>query len=105
MTNAAGYALAAAGLLPVDLVVEEVAHALDVDRDALLGRSRAKHLMLARSVAMAVVRELCGMSYPALGRLFQRDSTTVMHHVANVQKDRRRRETAERIVRELRPPG
>jgi len=47
----------------------------------LLGRSRRQPLAHARQVAMYLCRELTDMSYPQIGRLFDRHHTTVIHAV------------------------
>lgn len=49
--------------------------------------SRTREHVEARQVAMAVTRARTGMSWPELGRWFQKDHTTVMHAVARVMKD------------------
>lgn len=53
----------------------------------LKGPSRRKNTVLARSVAMFMVREFCGKSLLETGQLFQnRDHTTVRHACRKVKK-------------------
>ncbi len=48
----------------------------------------ARHQVVAwpRMIAMYLVREHIGMSYPIIGYHFRRDHTTVMHGVRKVRK-------------------
>ena len=65
-------------------IVREVAQAHSVPLDVLMGRSTLKPVCAARHEAMWMIRELqrngkAAWSYPAIGRFFGRDHTTVMH--------------------------
>ncbi|MDA8271375.1 MAG: chromosomal replication initiator protein DnaA [Actinomycetota bacterium] len=54
--------------------------------DELTGVSRKRPLVIARQVAMYVVRELTDLSYPAIGKAFgNKDHTTVMHSVEKIE--------------------
>ena len=54
--------------------------------DELKGVSRKRPLVVARQVAMYVVRELTDLSYPAIGKAFgDKDHTTVMHSVEKIE--------------------
>ncbi|MGH9153845.1 MAG: helix-turn-helix domain-containing protein [Acidimicrobiales bacterium] len=60
--------------------------AFGVDAEVLCGPSRVRHAVEARHVAAYVLREVAGLSYPAIGRaLGGRDHTTAMHAVARVR--------------------
>ncbi len=75
-----GSALAADG-------VEAVAAAFGVAASELRGRSRQRHLVEARQVAMYVLREATDLSLPAIGRaLGGRDHTTVMHGLERIRE-------------------
>lgn len=51
------------------------------------GPCRARRLSWPRFVAMALIRELLGKSYPEIGRLFGgRDHTSAMHAVSRVDE-------------------
>jgi chromosomal replication initiator protein len=53
----------------------------------LRGKSRQRPLVMARQIAMYVMREQTELSYPSLARLFGgRDHTTVIHAVEKVQR-------------------
>ncbi len=53
---------------------------------------------------MAVVRAATDLSLPAIGEVFDRDHTTVMHHVAKVMADPEMAEAVRLVVEELSPP-
>lgn len=54
--------------------------------DDLKGTSRKRPVVIARQVAMYVIRELTDLSYPAIGKTFgDKDHTTVMHSVEKIE--------------------
>jgi chromosomal replication initiator protein len=67
------------GLQPED-VKRLVARAFGVSVEDINGTSRSKGIVLARQVAMHLIRELTGASLPEIGRQFGgKDHTTVVH--------------------------
>jgi len=53
-----------------------------LSRAHLLGRGRSQNVALCRQVAMYLVRELIGLSYPQIGQAFGgRDHTTALYAV------------------------
>jgi chromosomal replication initiator protein len=69
-------------------VVKAVAEAFDVSSTDLVSRSRKKELVLARQVAMYLLRDLLAMSYPFIGeRLGKRDHTTAMYAHQKISND------------------
>ena len=55
--------------------------------ELLRGKSRQRPLVLARQIAMYVMRDLTDLSYPAIAREFGgRDHTTVIHAVSKVEQ-------------------
>lgn len=57
--------------------IDSIADDHGLTRNDILGRSRSPRVVRARHEAMARVRAL-GFSYPELGRIFNRDHTTIM---------------------------
>jgi chromosomal replication initiator protein len=69
------------------VIVDAVAEYYHQTVEALRGKSRQRPLVLARQVAMYVMREMTDLSYPAIAREFGgRDHTTVIHAVSKVEK-------------------
>ena len=69
------------------VIIEEVAAYYHQPVELLRGKSRQRPLVLARQIAMYVMRDLTDLSYPAIAREFGgRDHTTVIHAVSKVEK-------------------
>lgn len=60
-------------------VVDRVSKKYGVSTDDIYGRKRAKHIALARSVAIHIIREITDMSYSAIGKIFDRDYSTIIY--------------------------
>lgn len=54
--------------------------------ERLTGLLRHATIVRARHVAMYLVRQECGLSYPAIGRIFHRDHSTVLTAVHSVEE-------------------
>lgn len=102
MTRPTGYLLPE-GITVVHMLAE-VARGFDVAVDDILGPGRGRTIVTARACAMAVVRGSTDLSLPAIGDIFDRDHTTVMHHVAKVLADPELAEAVRLVVEELSPP-
>lgn len=63
----------------VALVVAVVGGERGHTPDEIYGLSRELRLLHTRWLCWSVAREITGLSYPYLGRLFDRDHSTVMH--------------------------
>lgn len=89
----------------VTKVQSEVARLYGVTRADVIGRSRSCSATKARMVAMFVVREWTGSSYPEIGRLFRRDHTTVISACRRAagMRDADGMMTVERVMARLAP--
>jgi chromosomal replication initiation ATPase DnaA len=67
----------------IRLFVEEY----EVDIDAIFGKKKSASIMRARHLLWAVLREVHGLSYPELGKIFLRDHTTIMAGVKNIPRE------------------
>ncbi len=66
-------------------VIEVVANGCGISVEELLGRSRTRPLVIARHVAMYILRQQTDLSYPEIAKVFGgRDHTTVMHAVRKI---------------------
>lgn len=63
----------------------------------LLGKSQARECSLPRKLAMHLCRKQLSLSYPALGRLFSRDHSTVIAGIRFVEKGLREPEIEESL--------
>lgn len=62
-------------------VVEAVASNAGITREQLLGRNRGREFVRPRQDLMRILRHDYGMPYPQIGRLLDRDHTTIIHGV------------------------
>lgn len=65
--------------LATDIVCRVAAEQFGVDRGRLAGTRGDETLATARQVAMYCIRCVTDLSYPQIGRLFNRNHSTVMH--------------------------
>ena len=72
-------------VITVDVVKRTVCEYYSVDPTELISATRRREIALPRQVAMFLTRELTGMSLPQIGAAFgNRDHTTVMHAISQV---------------------
>jgi len=67
-------------------VLDVVCAEFVVPRDLVLGIARQADVALARHVAMALGQRCLGYSLPRIGRLLNRDHTTVLHGTRRVAR-------------------
>ncbi len=75
----------------IDRILSLVGQKFNVPVMELRGKKRTKEIANARHVAIYLIRKLTNLSYPLIGREFDRDHATIMSSEANI---------AERIVRD-----
>lgn len=66
-------------------IIAQVSRATGVSADAILGDSRVANIAAARQMVMSIAQRQ-GMSTTRIGKLLQRDHTTVMHGIAAHEK-------------------
>ncbi len=70
---------------PTD-ILKLVAHATGISIDLMTGRRREANIVFARHISMYLIRELCNYSLKSVGKIFNRDHTTIIsahNHVTN----------------------
>ena len=80
--------LAAANGASRTRLLQRVARSLGIGVDRLLDKRRDRDTADKRHVAAWLLRRGHSMSYPALGRMLERDHTSVMHAVRRVEAER-----------------
>jgi chromosomal replication initiator protein len=87
-------------------IIDTVASFYGVKLGDLMGKRRLKQLVTPRHVSMFLVREHTELSFPEIGRVFDRDHATVQHACkklrAGVKSDADLRSQVEAILRTLR---
>jgi len=70
-------------------IIRFVAHHYGVKVADLKGRDNRRTVAFPRQVAMYLLREVCNLSYPEIGRLFGKHHTTVLYSVEQIANQRR----------------
>ncbi len=73
---------------PAD-IIRFVAQHYGIRVSDIKGRNNRRSIALPRQVSMYLVRELLGLSFPEIGRLFSKHHSTAMYAVENITKMRR----------------
>ena len=83
-------------------ILGEVARAMNLRAEDVLGGKRRPDLVLARQVSMYICRRKLGLSYPELGRAFGgKDHSTVIHAIKKIKKNLLSDKTLQQMVTEL----
>ena len=69
----------------VNEVIENASKAYNIPISEIKGKSRQQDLVVARHIAIYNLRNKVGLSFPAIGKIFNRDHTTIMHACDKVQ--------------------
>jgi len=68
-------------------VIKAVAEFFSMEMIDLVGRSRKKEVVEPRQIAMYLLRDILGVSYPSIGEKFGRDHTTAIHSYEKVNRE------------------
>ncbi|BCM91445.1 chromosomal replication initiator protein DnaA [Abditibacteriota bacterium] len=86
----------------VETIIDVVAEHFKMNVGDLLGKKRNKEIVMPRQIAMYLAREMGNMSYPDIGRAFDRDYTTVIHSYEKVKAELKRDTTLRSAISEIR---
>jgi chromosomal replication initiator protein len=75
-------------------IIDEIAVTHDTTREDIIGPRRYPHLVEARREAMRRVRDELGYSYPQIGRIFNRDHSSVIWSLRGGRFNQSRQERA-----------
>lgn len=67
-------------------IIEAAGREFGISVRQILSERRQRDVVEARHVAMWLARELTWRSYPAVGRIFRRDHTSVIHAISRVDE-------------------
>jgi chromosomal replication initiator protein len=85
-----------------DLVVRYVCKYYGIDEKQLKSQLRSRNVALPRQIAMYMIRHLTKMSFPNLGKYFDKDQATVQHGVRKIEMELRNGNTQlESIIRDI----
>jgi chromosomal replication initiator protein len=71
----------------VDRILEKVSQKYGVSVEDIKGRKRTKEIALVRHRSIYIIRKLTDLSFPAIGKLFGRDHTTIMASLDTVERE------------------
>jgi chromosomal replication initiator protein len=67
-------------------VIDAVCKALNVSKSDLLGKCRVRDLAIARQIAMYLIRKYHGLTLKNIGKLFNKDHSTVIYSCEMVEE-------------------
>lgn len=67
-------------------IIEKTIQMYEVTRDELSEHTRRANVVVPRQIVMYLLRTDVGLSFPSIGRLFNRDHTTVIHSCNKVRE-------------------
>lgn len=70
----------------VDRILELVAKKYNVSVDDLSGSKRSKEIVVPRHIAIYMIRNVTQLSLPAIGKLLNRDHSTVLSSIETIEK-------------------
>ncbi len=59
-------------------IISRVAKKYGVTEEEIYGRKRTKHIAGARNISIYIIRRITEMSFPAIGKIFDRDHSTII---------------------------
>ena len=78
------------GAEPINVTIDKIFAAIekkyDVNKTELVGKSRVKEIANARHIAIYLIRTITEMSLPNIGKIFNRDHSTVLSSIETIEK-------------------
>ncbi len=85
-----------------DVIIEEVCKYYNIDNDSLRGQGRTRDTVLARQIAIYVIRNMTNLSLTEIGKEFDgRDHTTIMHSISRVESLMKQNPEINEIIKDL----
>lgn len=92
-----------ADFLPsADVIIEEVCKYYNIENDSLRGQGRTKDTVLARQIAIYIIRSMTNLSLTEIGKEFdKRDHTTVMHSIGRIESLIKQNTEVNEIIKDI----
>ena len=78
------------GVVPTQVIIDKIFTCLErkygFDKKTLVGKTRTKDVAFTRHIAIYLIRELTDMSYPSVGKIFDRNHSTVISSCEIIEK-------------------
>ncbi|MCL2518500.1 MAG: chromosomal replication initiator protein DnaA, partial [Oscillospiraceae bacterium] len=68
-------------------ILDKVSTKYGITEDDLKGKKRNKEIVNPRHIAVFITRKLTDLSLPAIAKIFDRDHTTVMASLKNIEDE------------------
>ena len=63
----------------VERIIDRVSKKYGVSKEDIYGRKRTKTIAMARSIAIYIIKKITTLSFPAIGKIFDRDHSTIIN--------------------------
>lgn len=92
-----------ADFLPsAEVIIDEVSKYYNIENESLRGQGRTRDTVLARQIAMHIIRSMTSLSLTDIGREFDsRDHTTVMHSIGRVENLIKQNSELNEIIKDI----
>ena len=67
------------------VIINAVSEKYGIEVDALLSKKKTKEISYARHIAVYLIRKLIDLSLPDIGKIFNRDHTTIMNSIERIK--------------------
>jgi len=84
-----------------DKILEAVSKKYNIPIESIQGKKRTNNIVTARHISIYLVRTMTDMSLPAIGRVFNRDHTTIMNSLDTIEAKLRQSPALEAEINEL----
>jgi len=84
-----------------DIIIEETAKYYSISSDDIKGPSRVKLFVTARQISMYLIRTLTNFSLSDIGDIFNRDHTTVMNGLRQIEKNIRSNQEFYKVIKDI----
>ena len=78
------------GVVPTQVIIDKVFTCIHkkygIDKKTLIGKSRTQDVAFTRHIAIYLVHEMTDMSYPSVGKIFDRNHSTIMSSCDIIEK-------------------
>jgi chromosomal replication initiator protein len=84
-------------------VVKAIATYYNIEENSIYEKTRRKEVVVPRQIAMYILREDCGVSFPLIGeKLGGRDHTTVIHSYEKIKQEIKDNQSMEQDISQIR---
>ena len=85
------------------VIIEEVCKLYNIEEEALRGQSRSKETVMARHIAIYIIRNMTKLSLKDIGKEFQnRDHTTVLHSIERIESLSKSNPEIAEVIKDIR---